>query len=111
MTKQYRLIALSKPVEGKEQEFHDWYDNTHIPQILALPGFTAAQRFKLTQPLGPQADSFPFLTIYEAETDDFGATLGALIQASQSGNLTPSDAADKQNYTAFYEVHAERVTK
>lgn len=111
MTKQYRLIALSKPVEGKEQEFNDWYDNTHIPEILSLPGMTAAQRFKLTQPLGPQPESFPFLTVYEAETDDIGGTIGALVQAAQSGKLTPTEASDKQNYTAFYEVHAERVTK
>lgn len=111
MARQYRLIALSNPVEGREQDFNDWYDNTHIPQIMATPGFTAAQRFKLTQSLGPQSENFQYLTIYEAETDDFGAMLGALAQAAETGKLTPSDAADKQNHTAFYEVHTERVTK
>ena len=46
MTK-HVLIALTNPVEGREQEFNEWYDNQHVPDFLALPGCVSAQRFKL----------------------------------------------------------------
>ena len=35
---------------GREDEYNDWYSNTHIPEVLAVPGFVGARRFKVHQP-------------------------------------------------------------
>ncbi len=43
----YLGVALTNPVEGKEQAFNEWYDNQHVPDLLAVPGCVAAQRYKL----------------------------------------------------------------
>ena len=48
------MVVQTSPVDpAKEDAYNDWYDNTHIPEILEIPGFTSARRFKLH---GPGAD-------------------------------------------------------
>lgn len=60
------LLALTNPVEGKDEEFQDWYWGTHIPEILALPGFVAVRRLRAAN---TSTDGIPYryATIYEVE--------------------------------------------
>src|SRR3546814_16369245 len=37
-------IVLTNATPGDDEQFNDWYTNTHIPDVLAVPGFVAAQR-------------------------------------------------------------------
>ncbi|PPR04887.1 hypothetical protein CVT24_007146 [Panaeolus cyanescens] len=39
------LLSLGERGPFSEEEFNDWYDNEHIPNLLSLPGYTAAQRY------------------------------------------------------------------
>jgi len=39
------LIVFTNPVEGRDDEYNDWYTNTHLPDVLKIPGITGAQRF------------------------------------------------------------------
>ena len=39
------LMALMDPPHADEQEFHDWYDQEHIPERVAIPGFQVVQRY------------------------------------------------------------------
>ncbi|MDE2597182.1 MAG: hypothetical protein KGL44_09920 [Sphingomonadales bacterium] len=105
----YKMIALTNPVEGREDEFNDWYQNVHLPQVCALPGIKGAQRYRsaaaLQDPFGRK-----YLAVYDIETDNLGATLGAFGQAAQSGALTSSDAANNADaYTVIFEEFGERV--
>jgi hypothetical protein len=34
-----------EPPPAMEEEFHDWYDNEHVPERAAIPGFETARRF------------------------------------------------------------------
>ena len=34
----YLMMAMSKPVQGREDEFNAWYTEHHIPRVLAMPG-------------------------------------------------------------------------
>jgi hypothetical protein len=105
----FKLVALSTPVAGKEDEFHAWYQNEHLPQIIALPGGQGAQRYKLVAKL-MGADPNQYLAIYDIECDDPMAFLGALGQASAEGKLTQTDANDMGTvYTALFEEIGERV--
>ncbi|WP_326818631.1 hypothetical protein OIE61_38860 [Streptomyces sp. NBC_01762] len=60
------LLALTNPVEGKDKEFQEWYWGTHIPEILALPGFVAVRRLRAAD---TSTDGIPYryATIYEVE--------------------------------------------
>ena len=65
------LIVLTNPTEGQEDEYNDWYSNTHLAEVTALDGFVAAQRFRLSD---SQLSGFPrsdhrFLAIYEIDGD------------------------------------------
>ena len=46
-----KLVALTTPHPGREAEFHDWYQNVHLPEILSLPGGVSAQRYQLVAKL------------------------------------------------------------
>lgn len=39
------LIVSMEPPAGLEDEFNDWYDTEHVPQRIALPGFSSASRW------------------------------------------------------------------
>jgi len=57
---------------SREQEFNEWYDNVHLPDILETPGFVRAIRYENTNPAEGQGK---FIAIYEIETDDLASTL------------------------------------
>ena len=42
----YSLIVLTNPVEGRDGEYNDWYTNTHLHDVLKIPGIIGAQRFR-----------------------------------------------------------------
>ncbi|MER5754602.1 hypothetical protein [Streptomyces sp. NPDC002088] len=82
------LLALTNPVEGKDKEFQDWYWGTHIPEILALPGFVAVRRLRAAD---TSTDGIPYryATIYEVE----GSAEEARMRLFTSG-LGSSDTLD-----------------
>jgi hypothetical protein len=105
----FKLIALTSPVAGQEAEFHAWYQNQHLPQLVGFAGVQGAQRYKLTAKL-MGSDNNSWLAIYDIETDDPYGLLRAIGQASASGKLTQSEASDKATiYTALFEEHGARV--
>ena len=76
------LITLVNSAPGRDDEFREWYWDTHVVEVLALPGFVAAHRLRLAEEPGGAAP-FRYATIYEVEgsaTDArdrmFGAGLG-----------------------------------
>ena len=104
-----RLVALTNPLPGKEAEYNDWYQNTHLPEVIALPGGVQAQRFKLVAKL-MGSDENQNLAIYEFECDNPAELLGAFGQAAQSGKMTPGTAQDMATcYTALFVENGEVV--
>lgn len=85
------LMTLTNPVEGAEDDYNEWYSGTHLREILAVPGFVRAQRFKLIeeQP-GPAGDpQYRYLAIYhiEGSADEAFAALSAAVPGL---NISPS---------------------
>jgi hypothetical protein len=66
---------------AREQEFNDWYDKIHLPDILETPGFIRAARYENTFPAEGKAK---FVTMYEIETDDLEQTEAAFAQTLDS---------------------------
>ncbi len=60
---------------SRDNEFNDWYDNIHVPDILETPGMLRATRYENTRPSEGRGK---FLALYEIETDDIGQTMVAL---------------------------------
>ncbi len=64
---------------AREAGFNDWYTNTHVPDILALPGFVAATRYRIVGP--PRDRQGKFLALYEIEAADPAAAIAGVWKA------------------------------
>jgi len=67
----YVLMVFSNPIAGKEAAYNDFYEHHHMPDVVSVPGFVRAQRFKLAAPQlrnspNPPAD---YMVFYNITTD------------------------------------------
>ena len=44
----YYFFVFSNPVAGHEDEYNNWYNEQHAPDVVFIPGFVTAQRFVKT---------------------------------------------------------------
>jgi hypothetical protein len=87
------FVVLTNSVEGQEDAFNEWYDNTHLGDVLKVPGFLSAQRFKLSDTQwGDPPFPWRYLALYEIETDDLAATMAELKARSGTSQMVLSSA-------------------
>src|SRR3546814_6479308 len=70
-------IVLTNATPGDDEQFNDWYTNTHIPDVLAVPGFVAAQRFRLVDHPAPRPYPFRYLPTSEVLAGKAGGAFPA----------------------------------
>ena len=71
------LYVETRPASPEQaDEYHQWYNGTHIGEILGVDGFVSARRF---ESLG---DDGLFIAIYEIEADDLEQARANLAAAS-----------------------------
>lgn len=95
-------VVLARPVSAEHDgELNDWYDGTHIPELLAVPGFVSARRFRRVGGDGVAE----YLAVYEIEADDLVAPVAELRRRSAAGETTRSTALqlDPPPEVALYE--------
>ena len=95
----FTMLVLSNPVPGRESEYNDWYSNTHLADVTAIPGFLRAQRFELAHDVG-FGEKWRYLATYEIETDDLEAALADLMSRQERGLMEVSAALDLANTVA-----------
>ena len=95
----YKLVVLTNPAEGQEDTYNDWYDNQHLGDVVAVPGFKSAQRFKLRNGLGYD-HGHTYLALYEIETDDPDAAIAAMLARRGTEVMAVSDALDQNTALA-----------
>ena len=49
----YQYVVMTNAVEGRDAEFNEWYTNIHLKEVLEVPGFTAATRYRVVARPGP----------------------------------------------------------
>jgi hypothetical protein len=108
----YTFVVMSNPTTpGQEAEFNEWYNKIHIADVLNVPGFVAAQRFKLADT--QFADGKPahrYLALYEIETDDIKGSLAELQKRVGTADMFMTDAIDMKGLlAATFTPVAERV--
>lgn len=88
----YTYVVMSNPVAGKEEEYNRWYTDQHLPDVLAVPGFVAAQRFRVDD----KDSKLPhrYLALYEIETDDIAHAMADLQGRAGTPAMPLSDALD-----------------
>lgn len=59
------LLIVSARIEPSvEADWNRWYDETHLPEIVACPGFQTGQRYVATDASGGRR----YIAVYELET-------------------------------------------
>jgi hypothetical protein len=103
------LIVLSNAQDGTDEQFNRWYTETHLGDILTLPGYAAAQRFTLSETQMAAGDlPYRYLAIYEVDADDVAAAAEAL--RANTGGMVIDPALDRSRTVAwFYSPITERV--
>jgi hypothetical protein len=81
-----------------DETYNDWYDDTHLADVLTLTGYTAAARYRVSdvQAKGMEP-AHRYLSIYEVESDDLQGAIDTLLRAGRdmviSGHLDLANAA------------------
>jgi hypothetical protein len=90
------FVVQTNAIDGEDDAYNHWHTNIHLPDALAVPGFVAAQRFKLseTQRPGAELSEYRYLTIYEMDGDP-GEALAALRESVPGMHISPSMAPDR----------------
>ena len=99
------FVVFTNPASpDQEDEYNEFYDSTHLPEVCQTPGFVSGRRYRLSdarKPVGPASD-YRYLTIYEVESDDLPATFAAL-NASGSAMTPFTQVAREGSYAVFEE--------
>ena len=89
----YLLVVPSSAKPGQDDDYNRWYDETHLGDLLAIPGVTAGRRYD-ADPASPNPPDARYLAVYEIETDDPGQVLAELGRRAQAGEMKISPALD-----------------
>lgn len=70
----------------REAEYNKWYDEIHLPDVVATEGYVSARRF------APIADDGPYVAVYEIEGDDLQVIYDRMYSAYEEGKFRMSDS-------------------
>lgn len=102
------LVVLTHPVEGREDEYNDWYSNDHLTDVLAAAGFQAAQRYKFVPSGLSRKPHAPYLAIYEVDADKREQAEKLLLETANTPAMPISDALGPAT-TWWFEAICDRV--
>ncbi|HKV55364.1 MAG TPA: hypothetical protein VJN94_12070 [Candidatus Binataceae bacterium] len=107
----YTFVVLTNATAGKDDEFNQWYNGQHIPDVLSVPGFVCAQRFRLAETqMGDKNKPHKYLALYEIETNDLPAVLKEMQARGGTADMVMSDAIDMKSVAAYiFTPAAEKV--
>ena len=105
----YTLVVFTNPVDGREDDYNQWYDNQHLPDVMSAGGFDRAERLRLTDIATPNEGQHRYLALYQVETDDPESAWKGLLAAAGTDAMPLSDAIDLQSASVgFFETITER---
>ncbi len=102
MADKFIQIVFSNPLPGRDDEFNEWYDNVHIPQLLAVPGMLSAQRYTLRDSEmyrvpGGFVPEHQYAIVYEME-GDVDAIMAKIQESVAEGKIHMADCLDMTSW-------------
>jgi hypothetical protein len=83
------IYLETMPVSSdREAEYHKWYNDVHLAEIVSVDGIVSARRFAPTDGNGP------FIAIYELDCDDLDAVVQRLGELGASGKMSSLELLD-----------------
>jgi hypothetical protein len=97
------MLVFTNAVEGRDDDFNRWYEEVHLPEVLALDPFTGASRYRLANAQVFDDQQFRYVAIYDYEGTAQEA-VDALMAASSA-----FDMGDAMDMTAQHVVLVEEI--
>jgi hypothetical protein len=95
MMQKFKFVVLTNPKDGRDAEYNEWYDNRHLQDVLAVPGFVAAERYHAAPEMIASGQvKWRYLAIYDIETSDLAGTMADMISRGGTDAMPISDALD-----------------
>lgn len=102
------FVVFTNPVEGDEDAYNDWYTNTHLPDVLKIPGVKSAARYKLADiQMVDQDCKFRYLAIYDLDTDDLTSVRDEIVARIGTDRMQASAAMSTTRDRFFFLPIAE----
>ena len=92
---QYQVLIFLSAQEGKEDEFHEWYEHVHLDDVLrTTDGYTSGRRFGVVHQVG-MVQPNTHLAVYECTAESPEAALADLDARRSARDMTgPLDATN-----------------
>jgi hypothetical protein len=102
------LLAWTSPVPGRADEYAEWLDSVHIPDVQsAVPAIRRSSRHRLAEP--QESGRAPrFLVVHELGTDDVATASTQLDEALKAGRVTTSPDMDMRGRPPVVEWHVHQ---
>lgn len=95
------LLVMMECAANDDDEFNAWYDNEHIPERAAIPGFLSASRYVCRS-------GFPrYLAVYDLETRD--VLQSDAYRAIAGENLSIWTKRAERTVRGYYRVEGTQV--
>lgn len=119
----YVFLVMTNPASPEQEaEYNRWYSTEHFQDVLGVPGFVSAQRFRLApdqyDQSGPDRRQKPgttgkhpytYLSLYELDTDDLPGVLEE-VKRREAETWVISSCLDLTDFsTSIFEVLGEKV--
>jgi hypothetical protein len=101
MAKGIMLVETRPSSPDREQEYNTWYDEIHIPELLALDGIVAVRRLR------PVNGDGPYVALYELEGDNLQAILDNMIANADQLHMSDALQLDPRPIPRLLEVTTE----
>ena len=89
MEKWLLLVESSCTDPSREQDFNDWYNNIHLPDMLELSSVTWSTRYEIRDPVDEEGK---YLAMYEIESENFEKTMDQIVnhlkEKSEQGRIS-----------------------
>jgi hypothetical protein len=114
----YAYLVMSDPLPGREFDFNEGYQNMHMGDLVQLPGWTGAQRFRLVPDVMPRNTKPLYrrgnLIIWDQEGTDLGRLQSesrAAIAGGKSRRIPGFDYSPDGPVSTTYRVIGARTTR
>ncbi len=99
------LVVFTNAVNGRDDEFNDWYDRIHIPDLLKIPEIKSAQRFRLsgTQRMSPPYP-WRYMALYEIETDDLAKVISIIKERAGTPLMPLTDSLKTERIGWYFDT-------
>ena len=99
----FKFVCRVNSAPGRDVDFNTWHSTVHMPEVLAVAGFTSGQRMKLVTSDPADAQPHQYLIIYEGECEDTSHALDALWKAFGEGRVGQSETLAGPSWMSVYE--------